>query len=329
MPFLIAFLVLLAVLIAVLLIRTLTFKPKAEVRPTPEAVFVNTEKAVADLSEMIKCRTVSDRNKDNEQEGEFDKFKALLERIFPSVYSKCEVEYVGTRAILIKWSGKSSAAPTVLMSHFDVVSVVEENWTKPAFEGIIENGVLWGRGTLDTKGTLNGALQAAESLISDGFVPENDIYFAFGGDEEINGQGSPSLVKLFKESFVRHKVQRCTQKKTCIRVEPELAAIAEKYQGEGRLFNFAAGFRSLQYRMCDNYAELSKELGFKVNMEIIRRTWATLAGEIECPEIVIDKSMGHVARTVNGRFYEKYDWSRTAKWNRRIIDYVKTGQILS
>ena len=81
--------------------------------------------------------------------------------------------------------------------------------------------------------------------------------------------------------------------------------------------------------MCDNYAELSKELGFKVNMEIIRRTWATLAGELECPEIVIDKSMGHVARTVNGRFYEKYDWSRTAKWNRRIIDYVKTGQILS
>lgn len=130
-------------------------------------------------------------------------------------------------------------------------------------------------------------------------------------------------------SFVRHKVQRCTQKKTYIRVEPELAEIAEKYQGEGRLFNFAAGFRSLQYRMCDNYAELSKELGFKVNMEIIRRTWATLAGEIECPEIVIDKSMGHVARTVNGRFYEKYDWSRTAKWNRRIIDYVKTGQILS
>ena len=199
MPFLIAFLVLLAVLIAVLIIRTLTFKPKAEVRPTPEAVFVNTEKAVADLSEMIKCRTVSDRNKDNEDEKEFDKFKALLERIFPSVYSKCVVEYVGTRAILIKWSGKSSAAPTVLMSHFDVVSVVEENWTKPAFEGIVENGVLWGRGTLDTKGTLNGALQAAESLIADGFVPENDIYFAFGGDEEINGQGSPSIVKLFKE----------------------------------------------------------------------------------------------------------------------------------
>lgn len=126
-------------------------------------------------------------------------------------------------------------------------------------------------------------------------------------------------------SFVRHKVASRTQKTTCIRVEPELAEIIDKYKGDGRMFNFTANLRSLQYRLDGNYRELSKELGFKVNMEIIRRTWATLAGEIECPEIVIDKSMGHITRSVNGRFYEKYDWSRTAKWNRRVIDYVLTG----
>ena len=123
-------------------------------------------------------------------------------------------------------------------------------------------------------------------------------------------------------SFVRHKVQRRTQKETRIHVEPELAAIVCRYGGEGRLLNFTANMRSLQYNLNDNYRELSKELGFKVNMEIIRRTWATLAAEIECPDAVIDMCMGHVARSVNSRFYVKPNWERVAKWNRKVIDHV-------
>ena len=88
------------------------------------------------------------------------------------------------------------------------------------------------------------------------------------------------------------------------------------------MFNFTASCRNLHYRLDNNFVELSKELGFKVNLAIIRRTWATLAAEIECPDTVINHSMGHIVRTVNARFYERYDWSRTAKWNRKVIDYV-------
>ena len=88
------------------------------------------------------------------------------------------------------------------------------------------------------------------------------------------------------------------------------------------MFGFDAGCRSLHYRLDDNFRELSKAVGFKVNFAIIRRTWATLAAEIECPDTVINHSMGHIVRTVNARFYERYDWGRTAKWNRKVIDYV-------
>lgn len=199
---LLALLGLLVIGIAVMLVRTLRFKPAAEDEEEIPPVFVNSEKATHDLAEMIKCKTVSNRDRALEDEAEFDKFKALLPTLFPSVFAKCTLEYPTDRSILLHWKGKKSDSPTVLMSHFDVVSVVEEDWEKPAFDGIIDKGVLWGRGTLDTKGTLNGALQAAEALIGEGFVPENDIYFAFSGNEEINGGGAPAIVDIFEEKGI-------------------------------------------------------------------------------------------------------------------------------
>lgn len=185
--------------IFILVTRTLAFKPhKHELREVSQ-VSVDIDMATHSLCEMIKCKTVSYNDKSLEDEREFVKFKRILPILFPSVCNECEFEEVSDRALLFRWKGKSSEAPTVLMAHYDVVSVLEEQWEKPAFDAIIENGVLWGRGTLDTKATLNGILSAAEILIKEGFVPQNDIYMAFGGDEEVNGHGAKDTVELFKE----------------------------------------------------------------------------------------------------------------------------------
>lgn len=191
--------VILVVLIAVILIRTLRFVPEKESASVPEAIQVDGDKATRDLAEMIKCKTISHRNSDEDDESEFLKFEKLLPELFPKVFATCSFEKVGNRGLLIRWQGKSPDAPSVFMSHYDVVSVEAADWQKPAFDGILEDGFLWGRGTLDTKGTLNGILQAAELLISEGFVPNNDVYFAFGGNEEVSGDGSYGIVQLFKQ----------------------------------------------------------------------------------------------------------------------------------
>lgn len=191
--------VILVVLIAVILIRTLRFVPEKQSASVPEAIQVDSDKATRDLAEMIKCKTISHRNSDEDDESEFLKFEKLLPELFPKVFATCSFEKVGNRGLLIRWQGKSPDAPSVFMSHYDVVSVEAADWQKPAFEGILEDGFLWGRGTLDTKGTLNGILQAAELLISEGFVPNNDVYFAFGGNEEVSGDGSYGIVQLFKQ----------------------------------------------------------------------------------------------------------------------------------
>ena len=190
---------LVVIFFAVILIRAIRFVPKEQGNKAVETVIVNGDKATNDLAAMIRCKTISHRDSSLDDVVEFEKFEKLLPTLFPSVFKKCSFEKVGDRGILIKWSGRSHEDPTVLMAHYDVVNVEEADWQKPAFEGIIENGELWGRGTLDTKGTLNGILQAAEAMINDGFVPERDMYFAFGGNEEVNGDGSLGIVNLFKQ----------------------------------------------------------------------------------------------------------------------------------
>ena len=126
--------------------------------------------------------------------------------------------------------------------------------------------------------------------------------------------------------FVRHKIEHRYQRELHIRIEPELAALVERYKGDGMLLSFKAKYKnyeSFRHKIAHRLRELSGELGFSVTMPKIRRTWATIAGGLECQEIVINKSLGHLDTTVNRRFYDDYDWSLTAKWNRKIIDYIK------
>ena len=124
--------------------------------------------------------------------------------------------------------------------------------------------------------------------------------------------------------FVRSKVSHVSQRTVQIRIEPELAAIIEKYKdptGE-RLFSFGTKFEIMQHNFRRGIDVIEDALGERVNFAKIRRTWATTAGELECPGEVIDMSMGHVPATVRDRHYEEYKWSRTARWNRKIIDYT-------
>ena len=193
---------LIAGFLAVILFRTLTFTPKAQPAVSDEKVEFNRDAAVSALAELIKCKTVSYNDKALEDDAEFEKLISLLPELYPEVFWTCNFRQLPDRALLFKWPGKSSAAPSVMMAHYDVVPVDEAGWEKPPFDAIIEDGVMWGRGTLDTKVTFNGVLSAANHLIKQGFVPENDIYFAFSGGEEVNGRGAVNIVDYFAENNI-------------------------------------------------------------------------------------------------------------------------------
>ena len=199
MPLLIFSISVMTVLFAVLLIRTLRFKPTKKQTKKVDKITVDTDRAVRELSRLVECKTVSSRNKSDEDEFEFEKFEKLLPEIFPIIYKKCEFEKVSNRSLLFKWTGESDKNSTVLMAHYDVVSADGDEWTCPPFEPVVRDGFLYGRGTLDTKITISSMLHAAERLMEQGFTPASDIYFAFSGDEEINGHGAPDIVDLFEK----------------------------------------------------------------------------------------------------------------------------------
>ena len=193
-------------LIAVILARTLVFTLKKQEEKTFEAVEFDREASIRSLTELVRCRTVSYDNPALEEDAEFEKLIALLPELFPHVWAACPLQRFPGRGLLFHWKGKTAGEPAVLMAHYDVVPVEEENWQKPPFDGIIEDGVLWGRGTIDTKATFNGILSGAENLIRQGFQPEHDVYFAFSGGEEVNGPGAANIVEWFREQGVTLKM---------------------------------------------------------------------------------------------------------------------------
>ena len=190
------------VFLTVILIRACQFNPYKEEKTKPEEITLDRDKIIRDMQAMVRCKTVSYREEELVDWGEFAKFEQVLKDSYPLIHKKCTFEKISKTGLLYYLEGKNHDKPCIFMAHYDVVPVLAEGWEKPAFEAIIENEVMWGRGTLDTKGTLCGVLEAAEKLLEDGFVPMQDIYFAFSGEEEISGESCPKMVEWFEKKGI-------------------------------------------------------------------------------------------------------------------------------
>ncbi|MEG1932009.1 MAG: M20/M25/M40 family metallo-hydrolase, partial [Pygmaiobacter sp.] len=188
----------LALFIAVLLVRTLRFKPQQIIAAETAPCAVDLETATEHLAQMVRIPTISNPNPKEFDESKFSEFRALLRTLYPSVFEHCVYEEFDHTELLFHWKGQSAAAPVVLMAHYDVVPVVPERWAHDPFCGEVIEGELWGRGTIDTKITLMGVLESAQTLIKQGFVPQNDLYFAFAGDEEVSGTGAQAAVERLR-----------------------------------------------------------------------------------------------------------------------------------
>ena len=182
--------VLLLVLIAILVVNTLRFTSEAEAVAHVADLRVDAG-AAARLAQAVQFKTISDTGEAPLDSSAFRALHVFLEEAFPRVHATLTRELVGGLSLLYTWPGQDAArAPVVLMAHQDVVPIEGDAaaWTQGAFDGTIEGGYIWGRGTLDDKSGLLGVLEAVEMLLEDGFAPAQTVYLAFGHDEEVGGQ---------------------------------------------------------------------------------------------------------------------------------------------
>jgi carboxypeptidase PM20D1 len=152
--------------------------------------------------DLLRVPTVSSRDAESWDHAAFEAFHEALRRHFPLLHDKLELTRIGRHGLLFHWPGASAARPVVLMAHIDVVPV-EGTWRHPPFGAVVEDGVVWGRGTLDCKGSLTAICGSVEDLLAAGHIPAQDVWLSFGYDEEVAGVAAELAVEELSRRGVR------------------------------------------------------------------------------------------------------------------------------
>ena len=153
------------------------------------------------LSRLIECKTVWTH--DGENEGEFARFYAEVEALFPKLSAKARRLSFGGGCFVYVIEGKNPKKNIMLMSHHDVVEGSEDWHTEP-FKAVEKDGYLYGRGTIDTKTPLFAQLQAAEELLEAGYDFEGiNLYIGSSNNEEVCGDGMVLATEHFSREGIR------------------------------------------------------------------------------------------------------------------------------
>jgi acetylornithine deacetylase/succinyl-diaminopimelate desuccinylase-like protein len=139
--------------------------------------------ATGHLQEYLRIQTVNPPG--NEIEGA---------KFFKKIFEKESIPYQvfepspGRGSLLATLKGSGKKKPMLLLSHMDVVPVEKERWEVDPFAGIIKEGYLYGRGTLDDKSMGIIEMMALIILKREKISLKRDLLFFASADEEAGGR---------------------------------------------------------------------------------------------------------------------------------------------
>jgi succinyl-diaminopimelate desuccinylase len=106
------------------------------------------------------------------------------------------VEGRRTPLVLGIFEGQGSKPGVLFDAHYDTVGAVPSDWSRDPWKAHVENGVLYGRGAVDSKGSLVAMLTAVGELLASGESVQGPIYFMSDCDGEDSFRGSTLMADL-------------------------------------------------------------------------------------------------------------------------------------
>ena len=172
---------------------------------------VDLDRYINNLSKAIQIPTICNVDESVVDWSKFDEFHAFLKEAYPLIHEKLELQVISTRSLMYNWKSEHpEKEPICLLAHQDVVPVTpgtEDDWEHGPFSGDVADGFVWGRGALDIKNHLIAVMEAVETLLEEGYVPERDIYLCFGHNEEVMAEGeacgATCMMQWFKDRGIR------------------------------------------------------------------------------------------------------------------------------
>ncbi len=196
-------------LVVVVLYRTFTFEP-GKTMETPVALAasipIDANAAAQHLGEAVRFETVSHQDPKDDNPKAWDDQRAWLATTYPKFHAVAQREIVGAGTLVYTWKGADPTLPAVvLMAHQDVVPVsagTDAQWKAPPFSGALKSGAVWGRGSIDDKGSLIAIMEACEALAAKGFTPKRTIIVVSGEHEETTGGSVPLAASILAKRDV-------------------------------------------------------------------------------------------------------------------------------
>lgn len=160
--------------------------------------------AAGRLSQAVRFQTVRHQDPREDRPQAWSEFQTWLSSTYPHAHRAMRLERVGGPALVYAWPGSDSRlAPIVLMAHHDVVPAQDPGWSYPPFAGVVAGGAVWGRGSVDDKGSLIALFEALEGLAESGFRPTRTVIVISGGDEEVGGRGAQAAAEWMRRRHLR------------------------------------------------------------------------------------------------------------------------------